>query len=107
MPNCLICGQLVDESDYCVVCKIKKIKRRSDLKRKYNVRWKDYLNMLKEQDYKCAICKTDIKEFNSAHIDHDHNTGEVRGLLCRDCNLGLGYFKDRVELLKDAIKYLE
>jgi hypothetical protein len=40
-------------------------------------------------------------------VDHDHITGKVRGLLCNDCNLGIGHFKDNIEKLKLAIKYLE
>lgn len=63
--------------------------------------------MIQGQDYKCAIC---LDPFHPQHrrpeIDHCHRKGKIRGLLCRDCNLGLGYFKDRVQSLDAAIGYL-
>lgn len=40
------------------------------------------------------------------HIDHDHRTGKVRGILCQACNLGLGKFRDDPALIKSAIRYL-
>ncbi len=52
---------------------------------------------------KCATCGSTEK----LCIDHDHSTGKVRGLLCNDCNLSLGYAKDSIETLKNLIKYLE
>lgn len=59
-----------------------------------------------EQDGRCAICNVPI-EIKSAHLDHDHITGRIRGMLCRDCNWGLGNFKDSIESLRRAIQYLE
>jgi hypothetical protein len=57
------------------------------------------------QDGRCAIC---IEPFEvTPHIDHDHESGEVRGLLCRGCNLALGYLKDDVDRLRSAVRYLE
>jgi hypothetical protein len=53
-------------------------------------------------DY-CQICGTNLKPF---HIDHDHKTNEIRGLLCRACNHGLGNFKDNPKLLIKAANYL-
>jgi hypothetical protein len=58
------------------------------------------------QDRKCAICRKEI-DYLSGHLDHDHATGQARGLLCKWCNLGLGWFKDNSELLKAAIDYLK
>lgn len=51
----------------------------------------------------CAICGSTEKP----HIDHDHETGVVRGTLCRTCNIGLGMFKDNPELMRQAAQYLE
>ena len=102
---------------YCKSCssKVNKInhnpeaKRRSDLKRRYKLDWKRYLKMYKSQCGKCYICETNVELYGvkAAHIDHDHSDSSIRGLLCRDCNLGLGYFKDNISLLFNAIKYLK
>jgi len=58
------------------------------------------------QEECCAICKQEIKLSDSA-IDHNHNTGEFRGVLCKQCNRALGMFKDSPTVLKNAIEYLE
>ena len=72
---------------------------------KYGISPEKRDNILKSQNYACAICgKSD--EISLA-IDHDHATGIVRGMLCNNCNNGLGRFMDNVELLKNAILYLE
>jgi Recombination endonuclease VII len=70
--------------------------------RRYNLSRSEYEHMLASQGSKCKICK--IKP--ATHIDHDHATQKVRGILCRECNLGLGYFYDNPSFLKAAIKYL-
>ena len=67
----------------------------------------DYNNILLNQNNCCAICLRNINEFdNRLHIDHDHKTGLFRGLLCYNCNAGLGNFKDNIKSLKKAINYL-
>ncbi len=53
----------------------------------------------------CMICK-EPPQSKPLCVDHDHNTGQVRGLLCNRCNTGLGYFKDNPELFERAISYL-
>jgi hypothetical protein len=69
-----------------------------------------YENILKSQNGVCAICKSSdskTKGIGRFCVDHDHLTGEIRGLLCASCNRGIGLLGDKVELLKNAIKYLE
>lgn len=66
----------------------------------------DYRRMLEAQGGVCAICGG-TPELRNYAVDHDHATGRVRGLLCRRCNLGVGYFLDRPDLLRAAINYLE
>jgi hypothetical protein len=66
----------------------------------------DYDNKLKEQDYKCAICKTSDSGSMAFHADHDHATGQKRGVLCHKCNTGLGLLKDDINVLCSAIEYL-
>lgn len=61
--------------------------------------------LLKKQRNCCAICREKFRK--TPHIDHSHTTKKNRGLLCDDCNLGLGRFKDNVRFLKLAIKYLK
>ena len=65
----------------------------------------DHNALLKKQKNRCAICRKKFRK--TPHIDHSHKTGSNRGLLCDDCNLGLGRFKDSIEILKSTIKYLK
>lgn len=63
--------------------------------------------LLHAQGGVCAICKTASPTHkNKWHVDHDHQTGMVRGIVCGHCNAGLGYFRDSVESLRSAIEYL-
>lgn len=78
----------------------KSVKRRR--LRKYNLSDEQYSILLNQQKGKCIICG----EIPTS-IDHNHETGKVRGVLCLNCNLGLGNFKDDLDLLKNAVKYLE
>jgi nitrate/TMAO reductase-like tetraheme cytochrome c subunit len=80
------------------------------LKINYGISLEEWNSMLIAQEFQCAICKTsDPGDQNSKawQTDHCHETGKVRGILCRQCNLGLGYFKDNVKALQEAIAYLE
>jgi hypothetical protein len=58
------------------------------------------------QECCCAICKTEIK-LDASAIDHNHETGEFRGVLCKQCNRALGMFKDSPQILLRAVEYLE
>lgn len=79
-----------------------------DYLKKYGIELKDYDLMLEAQGGGCQICKsTDPKGQGRFHVDHNHETGEVRGLLCSHCNTGLGMFKDSPALLISAAAYLE
>lgn len=82
--------------------------RNMRLVRKYGITMKERDEMVQAQDNKCMICRTDFDEIDhEPHVDHCHQSGDVRGILCKFCNTGLGQFKDDVELMKSAIKYLE
>lgn len=79
-------------------------------RRKYNITINDYDEMFKAQEGRCAICGTDSPSAKGDvihfSIDHDHLTGNIRGLLCDQCNFGLGHFQDNPEFLQKAINYL-
>lgn len=82
------------------------------LKRHYNITIEDYKRMFREQKGKCEICnkketaKDSYNKLKRLSVDHNHKTGNVRGLLCQRCNTGVGYFMESIESLKGAIKYL-
>lgn len=87
-------------------------RRKSTLKRFFNLSVEDYLKMLNDQNGVCAICKkseiyyTKTGKLKDLAVDHCHVSGKVRGLLCSSCNNGLGCFKDNLELLDKAKEYL-
>lgn len=65
-------------------------------------------SLLERQNFSCAICREFAQENKKRlSVDHNHETNQIRGLLCTYCNVGLGYFKDNPRLLAEAIKYLE
>lgn len=74
---------------------------------RYNITVDEWDDLLKSQNNRCAVCKTDDPKFSNWHTDHCHITGKVRGLLCHPCNVGLGMFKDNIEIMETAIEYLE
>jgi len=78
--------------------------RTKHLSRKFGMTQDVYDVMLASQDALCAICKKPSEKVLC--IDHDHETGEIRALLCDLCNRGLGYFRDDATVLQQAISYL-
>lgn len=84
--------------------KMAQYKRKRHLKR-YNITPKDWENIFNEQGRVCAICKCE-QPARAWNTDHDHQTGEVRGILCESCNVLLGNAKDNVTILLAAIDYL-
>jgi hypothetical protein len=82
--------------------------RETRLRKKYGITIEDYDRMFAEQSGRCKICDTTDPGHGRRHlaVDHNHETGEVRGLLCYQCNLGLGCFQDNKESLEKAILYL-
>ncbi len=83
------------------------VKRKDDrLRAKYGMTLRDKLALYEGQARTCGICKQTFAEAD-LKVDHDHASGEVRGLLCSLCNTGLGQFKDSVERLLAAAEYLK
>lgn len=82
------------------------------LKNEYGISKDEYDSLKEEQGSKCAICGGEGFLMKSTHwsklvVDHCHTTGAVRGLLCHNCNRGLGLFKDSPDALRKAAEYLE
>lgn len=81
----------------------------------YNLTWENYVKILEQQEYLCDICGKQLVvpgqgEYNgndTAVVDHNHETGVVRGILCRKCNKALGGFGDDISIIKKAFNYLE
>lgn len=97
---------------YCKQCSLAKKKRwdskKSDerrlerVERKYGLKASDYENLLESQGGVCAICKREVELV----VDHCHDSNEVRGLLCQQCNSGIGFLQDDLETVKSAVTYL-
>lgn len=74
----------------------------------YNITRKEYDLLLQKQNSKCAICQRERDTMKKRlAVDHDHKTGKVRGLLCNNCNSALGNFRDSIQILRTAVKYLK
>jgi hypothetical protein len=76
------------------------------LVKKYGITVDQRDRMVEEQDGKCLICSAVFDEKNKPNVDHCHATGVVRGILCNQCNKGLGCFRDDTESMSKAISYL-
>lgn len=120
MRTCKICGKEKDDWEFSVwiskktggqcvrkICRecYNKDHRDVQLVHRYGITRAQWELILKSQDNKCKICG---KVFDSKiYVDHDHKTMVIRGLLCQDCNFGLGKFGDNPETLRTAANYLE
>ena len=85
--------------------KMKQSQRRTKRKLTYGILPEEYDRLLIEQNNKCAICKNDIG--HEAAVDHNHETKKIRGLLCRNCNVGIGFLQDQPSILRAAAEYLD
>lgn len=76
--------------------------------KRYNLSFHDYAVMYAKQYGLCRICEQPFKNLfdRTLNIDHDHNTNQVRGLLCSDCNTSLGKFGDNLEGVMRVVRYL-
>ena len=104
--NCKSCEDPISiKGAQCNTCRF--------LMRKYRITKRQRDQMLEDQEGQCFICLSDISfgkrgfSKNAANVDHCHETGEVRGILCGHCNSMLGHAFDNKDILKAAIKYLE
>lgn len=107
----------------CKVCLLKgQAKRYSPLRdykiklnRKYGLSWEEYLVLYNSQQGRCKICdiflelpgNTKEKRHLAGVVDHNHETGKVRGILCLNCNTGIGHLQDDMDVVEKAYKYLK
>lgn len=129
-PQCIKCGKSKSHSEMsrhspntCKRCKTAATKawaaanpkewdrhrRKSHLRKQYNITPEEFDRILRDQGGVCAICGDppgDSRGFRP-HVDHCHSTGRVRGILCGRCNIGIGQFQDDPELVAKALAYLE
>ena len=88
--------------------KWRKIKdRKYQYLRKYNINLEELSNLKKKQNNCCGICFKPFENTKKTHVDHNHYTLKIRGILCSNCNLGLGQFRDSISNLERAIEYLK
>ena len=73
----------------------------------YRLTPEDFDQMMADQGGSCAICGAPPAKGKRLHVDHDHETGQIRALLCFHCNCGLGHYQDRPDLLRKAADYLD
>ncbi len=101
-------AKLVKRSkDFYATPEGKRANKNQRLQAQFGITLEDFEELLRLQGGRCAICAT--KESGGSgtfHVDHDHETGNVRGLLCNTCNLMLGHAKDDSWILTRAIEYL-
>ena len=82
------------------------VRRRNRLK-KYGLTDAAFKALLSSQGSKCAVCRDEISEGSfRCHVDHDHDTGAVRGILCNKCNAGIGMLQESADVVRAALEYL-
>lgn len=81
--------------------------RKHRLKTWYGISLEEFDSLLKAQNHRCAICGASLDGGKETHLDHSHKTQSIRGILCNNCNTGIGMFKDDPLLLHAAADYLE
>jgi hypothetical protein len=112
--ECKTCGNTFTPTNPCnTYCSPACKGKNAYYKRVYGLTEAQYEQMKQQQNHRCYICDSEgflIGSNNHTEklaVDHDHNTGKVRKLLCHNCNRGLGLFQDKIDLLKKAAAYLE
>ena len=85
----------------------KRADRDAHLRRKYGIGVDEYDELLLRQAGACAICEVEPAPSTNLHVDHDHTTGRVRGLLCVSCNNALGAFRESFDIFRAAANYLD
>lgn len=104
MRICKCCGRLLKEDQFTkkqAICR--HCRRNKRMWEKYHITEEQYIQLWKQQGGKCAICGKDVGE-HYLDVDHDHDTGVVRGLLCRECNLLLEQIEKYTSQLNEHLQ---
>jgi hypothetical protein len=97
----------------CIACRDRvgqERQRDNHLKRLYGISEEEYDSLLVSQDFRCAICREESKALGKnarLHVDHNHLTGKVRGLLCYACNIAIGFLEEDPDRVQKIMDYLE
>ncbi len=105
MPARKYCVDCVPPGGYGPFHNNREARRRHDLKKRYGITVEDFDAMMDTQGGKCYICRADPPNSNKKRlsVDHNHETGEVRGLLCTKCNVMLGWFENNRDAVEDYL----
>lgn len=98
-----------DDEDFSPSLTQQEKMRDRQLRVNYGVTLDEYRAQLRRQHYRCEICQYKFppnEHGKEGFVDHDHATGMVRGIICRTCNTGLGFFRDDEERMLRAVQYL-
>lgn len=117
LKRCNVCKYKKLKSDFwrgqsaCKICQLKqnkKYKHAYEIKKLYGLSLPEYQDLYAKQGGKCAVCNTDFLSLaKRPSVDHDHKTGKIRGLICNNCNAGMGLLKDSYEICLNAAMYLK
>ena len=101
--ECKECTKIRVKVNYCPIRT-----RSNDLRRNYGITIEDYDRMLEDQGGTCMLCPAtpESQRHGRLHVDHSHETGEVRGLLCHNCNTALGLLNEDVGRMAAMIAYI-
>lgn len=122
--SCKNCGEILDPTNIymtsqggmlwtCRNCYIRKqnrtpeTKKAQAIKERYGLSMEEFNRMKELQLNVCAICKEPCNSGHDLSVDHNHTTGQVRGLLCKRCNLALGYLREDEGIIKNMLEYIK
>jgi Recombination endonuclease VII len=106
VKHCMECNREY-ERKYRKSPETKLITRNSNLKQKFGIDIEQFEEMKRAQGNACAICKQEPQNERELVVDHNHLTGEIRGLLCYSCNSAIGHLKENPDLFMEAYEYME
>lgn len=105
--RCKSCRKRWSAEKYKADPELRERRRNGHYISRYGMTYDEVLALRERQDCKCAICREELAGGRQEHVDHCHESGVVRGILCSECNTGIGKLQDSPALLRVAADYLE